>query len=227
MLGRGTTKLFTASENNSEYKAMIRTLTGENKSSDLEPETINDALLGQACKKLSTAKKIDVIHDPSDIRKPHSKKTENLGQVRDLAGNVIDGYSTHNAVAIVPNDKAVHLLSHVSYSNKDPKFLKRDFIKKLDKGKAFDGDNEAKELYESADYFNKKTLSLSEIEKIGKSLKDSNKTAFITHILDREFDDNDYLKLIDKGLSQDYVIRAKKSRALDIKGDDGKKNQIN
>ena len=50
---------------------MIRTLTGENKSSDLSPEIINDALLDQTCKSLSAAKQIDVIHDPSDIRKPH------------------------------------------------------------------------------------------------------------------------------------------------------------
>ena len=74
---------------------MIRTLTGENKSSDLSPEIMNDALLDQTCKSLSAAKQIDVIHDPSDIRKPHSKKTENLGKVRDLSGNVINGYSTH------------------------------------------------------------------------------------------------------------------------------------
>ena len=36
------------------------------------------------------------------------KKTENLGKVRDLSGNVINGYSIHNAIAIVPNDKTVH-----------------------------------------------------------------------------------------------------------------------
>ena len=205
---------------------MIRTLTGENKSSDLSAEIMNDALLDQTCKSLSAAKQINVIHDPSDIRKPHSKKTENLGNVRDLSGNVINGYSTHNAIAIVPNDKAVHLLSHVSYSNKDPKFLKREFIDKLEKNKKFEGDVEAKELYESGDYFNKKTLSLGEIEKIGKSLKAANSEALITHILDREFDDDDYLNLIDQDLKQDFVTRSKKSRALDIKGDDGKKIRL-
>ena len=205
---------------------MIRTLTGENKSSDLSPEIMNDALLDQTCKSLSAAKQIDVIHDPSDIRKPHSKKTENLGKVRDLSGNVINGYSTHNAIAIVPNDKTVHLLSHVSYSNKDPKFLKREIIDKLEKNREFEGDAEAKELYESGDYFNKKTLSLGEIEKIGKSLKAANPEALITHILDREFDDDDYLNLIDQDLKQDFVTRSKKSRALDIKGDDDKKIRL-
>ena len=70
LLLSGSSKLFSASKNNNEYKKMIRTLTGENKSTDLEPSKINDVLLEQACEKLSCAKKIDVIHDPSDIRKP-------------------------------------------------------------------------------------------------------------------------------------------------------------
>ena len=48
----------------------------------------------------------------------------------------------------------------------------------------------------------------------------------ITHILDREFDDDDYLNLIDQDLKQDFVTRSKKSRALDIKGDDDKKIRL-
>ena len=206
---------------------MSRTLTGENKSTDLEPSKINDILLEQACEKLSCAKKIDVIHDPSDIRKPHSKKAEKLGKVRDLNGDIINGYSTHNAVALVPGDKAVHLLSHVSYSNKDPKFLKADFIKKIKAGKSFEGDKEAKALYDSGDYFNKKTLSIGEIKKIGKALKSKNPEAVITHILDREFDDNDYLNFIDAELDQEFIIRAKKSRALEGRDVDGKKLKLN
>ena len=41
------------------------------KDSDLEAGKVNDVLLEQACQELSSTKKIDVIHDPSDIRKPH------------------------------------------------------------------------------------------------------------------------------------------------------------
>ena len=62
----GSTKLFSVSQSNSEYKKMIRTLTGDNKSTDLEAIKVNDVLLEQAFEKLSSAKKIDVIHDPSD-----------------------------------------------------------------------------------------------------------------------------------------------------------------
>ncbi len=205
---------------------MIRTLTGENKSTDLDPIKTNDVLLEQSCEKLSHASKIDVLHDPSDIRKPHSKQTENLGKVRSLDGDIINGYSTHNAVALVPSDKAVHLLSHVSYSNKDPKFLKAEHIKKIEAGKPFEGDKEAKSLYESGDYFNKKLLSIREIEKIGICLKSKNEDATITHILDREFDDNDYLSLIDTNLDQDFIIRSKITRTIEGRGDDGKKLKL-
>jgi len=215
LLSHGTAKLYTASDTKSDYKTMIRTLTGENKTSNLEPKIINDALLKQTCTTLAGAKEIHVIHDPSDIRKPHSKKTENLGKVRDLKGNIINGYSTYNAVAIVPNEKAVHLLSHIPYSNQDDRFLKRTYIAKLKKDKAFEGEDEAKELYESGDYFNKKTISLNEIETIGVALTDANPTASVTHILDREFDDSKYFNLIANDLSQSYVVRAKKSRILD------------
>ena len=226
MLNHGTTRLFSASDSKAEYKAMVRTLSGENKSSKLESKIINDCLLKHVCKKLNNTKEIYVIHDPSDIRKPHSRKTDNLGKVRALNGDIINGYSTHNMVAISPNNKAVHLLAHISYSNIDPKFLKREFIVKLDKKSPFEGDDKARELYASEDYFNKKTLSTEEIKRVSVGLKKGNEMALITHILDREFDDDEYLKLIDKEISQDYVIRAKKSRTLKIEGDDGKKVKL-
>lgn len=226
LLGRGTTKLFTAASSKSEYKSMLRTLTGENTSTDLNAQMVNDALLSQTCKSLSNAKEIYVLHDPSDIRKPHSTKAGNLGKVRALTGDIINGYSTHNAVAIAPSEKAVHLLSHVSYSNADPKFLKRKFIDKIKRGVAFEGDLKAKQLYETNDFFNKKTLSVNEIKKIGCALKTENNSVIITHILDREFDDDEYLNLIEHEMSQNYVIRSKKSRSLDERDEGGKKKKL-
>ena len=100
LLRNGTTKLFSTSDSRSEYKPMIRSLTGENKSIKLESEMINESLLEQACEKLRGAKEIHIIHDPSDIRKPHSKKTVNLGKVRALNGDIINGYSIHNSIVI-------------------------------------------------------------------------------------------------------------------------------
>lgn len=198
---------------------MVRTMSGENIHSTLTPEITNEVLLEQTCEKLANAESIFLIHDPSDIRKPYSSKTENLGSVRDLEGKIINGYSTHNTVAISSNDKSVHLISHLSYSNKDANFLSMDMIRKLEKSKSFEGSEEAAKLYKSNQYFNKKSVSIDEITKTGLAFKNANPSANITHILDREYDDDDYIQLIYAELSQDFVIRAKKSRMIDVSDD--------
>ena len=59
----------------------------------------------------------------------------------------------------MPDEKKVDLLSHVSYNNKDPKFLKAEFIRKIESGKSFEGDKEAKKLHESGDYINHSAAS--------------------------------------------------------------------
>lgn len=172
--------------------------------------------------KLSGMDEVYLIHDPSDIRKPYSKEAENLGKVRDLNGNIVNGYSSYNVVAITPNDKSVHLLSHRSYSNKDDEFLKSEFINKLKENKKFEEEEAARKLYDSGDYFNKKLLAIEEIRRVSTELKANNPTIKITHIFDREFDDDEYCKLIDSELNDDFVLRLKKSRTLGKKDEDGK-----
>ena len=114
-------------------------------------------------------------------------------------------------------------MSHKLYSNNDELCLKREEINKLKKEVLFEGHEEAKKLYDSGKYFNKKILSVDEIKNVGKGFKKANNTALITHILDREFDDNEYMNVISEDLSQDYIIRAKKSRTIEAKGENGKK----
>jgi len=226
MIESGCCNIYKTSESANEYKKLSRTLTGDNSMSDINPEIVNSTLMEQARLELGDTPKVYVIHDPSDIRKPYSSEAENLGEVRDLNGKIIKGYSTHNVVAMTPNDKKILLLSHVSYSNKDPKFLKQAIIKKINDGKEFEGQVEARNLYNSGEFFNKKTLTTSEITRVSNELKKENPSLEITHVLDREFDDNYYLKLINETLSDKYVIRSKKSRSLDTKGEDGKKEKL-
>jgi hypothetical protein len=226
MIESGCCNIYKTSKDRNEYKKLSRTLSGDNSMSDISPATVNATLMEQASVILGDSPRVYVIHDPSDIRKPYSSDTENLGQVRDLNGKIINGYSSHNAIAFIPIDQKILPLSHVSYSNKDPKFLKQEIIKKIKNGKDFEGQTEATDLYNSGDYFNKKTLTTTEITRISNGLKRDNMSLEITHVLDREFDDDDYLKLISETLSDFYVIRAKKSRTLDTKGDDGKKSKL-
>lgn len=117
----------------------------------LEEELINDALTADAIKAMSNESEVYMIHDPSDIRKPYSKQAEKLGKVRDLKNNIINGYSTHNIIALTPKSKTVHLVSHESYSNKDPKFLKAELVHQVE-GKSLKEDQlYVKDIYDSDD----------------------------------------------------------------------------
>ena len=58
LLSRGNAKLYTAADSKSEYKTMIRTLNGGNKTSTLEAQIVNDTLLKQACKTLTASDKV-------------------------------------------------------------------------------------------------------------------------------------------------------------------------
>ena len=180
----------------------------------LDDELVNDALTAEAIRCLSNEANIYLIHDPSDIRKPYSTKAENLGEVRDLKNNIINGYSTYNIIAITPNSKSVHLISHESYSNKDPKFLKAELVHKVESDQLKEDQTHAQEIYDSDDWHNKKTLIKDRIQKVSANLKKTNKLQKITHIMDREFDDKDYFSDISLQ-GDDFVIRAKKSRSVD------------
>lgn len=211
IIGYGSCKLYKLSKDKNEYKKLKRTLSKENKQGNLDGELINDALMGLALNKLSSHDEVYLLHDPSDIRKPHSKKTENLGKVRDLNSRIINGYSSYNVVAVTPKDKTVHLLSHELYSNKDPKFLKAEYLEKLENEQDFPENEPMKALYESEDWFNKKTIAKAAISKTSQAFKGKKSSTKITHVLDREFDDEDYFSFI-SDLGDDFVIRAKKSR---------------
>ena len=78
MLEYGTCKLYTLSANKNEYKKLYRTISGENKMTELDDELVNDALIEGAIQSLSQEDSIYLIHDPSDIRKPYSTKAEKL-----------------------------------------------------------------------------------------------------------------------------------------------------
>lgn len=195
--------------------------------SDLNSRLINETLIEDVLEKFKDLPEVFLIHDPSDIRKPHTKESEHLGQVRDLSGKIINGYSSYNVVAANPKNKSVHLLSHELYSNKEPGFLRCEDIKKLESGKSFEGEYEAKLLYESGDYFNKKSIGKETLKRMSVSFKERYPDIKLTHILDREFDDDDYHREIKEVLKDDFVGRSKKSRTtLGDVDKEGKKQKL-
>ena len=71
--------------------------------SDINVEKINESLAERFISNNTDMCEAYLIHDPSDIRKPYSKKIENLGKVRGLKGNIINGYILN------PNENAENL----------------------------------------------------------------------------------------------------------------------
>ena len=72
----------------------------------LNPETISNSLLANSVQSLAEEDSLIVLHDPSDIRKPYAKTLESLGKVRNLDGNIVNGYSTFNSCLLYTSDAA-------------------------------------------------------------------------------------------------------------------------
>ena len=70
----------------------------------LDDKKISKALIKNSVEKLSGNKRLYIFSDHSDSRKPYSKKLENLGKVRDLNGNIINGYTTLGSVVLDENN---------------------------------------------------------------------------------------------------------------------------
>ncbi len=86
-----TIKLWTISEDKAEYERSKRLLDGSLKSV-LDEEKISIAIREHSVGALGDEGRLIVLHDPCDIRKKHAEKMEKIGKVRDLDGEVINGY---------------------------------------------------------------------------------------------------------------------------------------
>lgn len=61
-----------------------------------------------------------LIADPSDLRKPHAQEMENLMQVRDLDGKLVQGYRTLNVLGVTQGRRGI--LYHRLFSSKAEDF---------------------------------------------------------------------------------------------------------
>jgi len=106
ILKSGSCCMYSSAADVNIYEKIERTLSRDNKMSTIEPKLINESLINKAVEKFTNEPELYLIHDPSDIRKTYSKKAENIGKVRSLDSKIINGYSTHNIIAITPNGKS-------------------------------------------------------------------------------------------------------------------------
>lgn len=208
-------RLWSISEDKAEFERSKRLLDGSLKSV-LDDQKISAAIREHSVAALGDEARLIVLHDPCDIRKEHAQVLEKLGKVRDLAGNLINGYSTFNTVAVDVAGKKLYPADIAVYSNRDEHYVTVAELKALAKGKLQQVDPQRAEQIEQfiqADsHLNLPRLSRAQIKQVSQAFKQKNPGLILCHVLDRQFDGLDYFEFIDQELKDEFVIRAKISR---------------
>lgn len=206
----------------SECKKVSRLFGLEDAKNVLNDQQINAAMLESGILKLAQENELLLIHDGSDIRKEHASQLENLGKVRNLDGDIINGYSSFNTIAVNPYGKDVTLLCSEIYSNRSD-----DFISQKDLGLVARPLSRKATLEEAAyykeiqakvaagDYTNSSKVTTKQIEKVSLAFKSNSTNKILTHVLDRGSDNDALFQFIDKELDDRFVIRLKSSRITD------------
>jgi hypothetical protein len=167
----------------------------------LTSQQIQSVILGNAALSAKDSKRLYVLHDGCDIRKPSSSNMEYLGDVLSLNKEVIPGYKSMNSVAIDPDKQSLDLVYHELYSNKHPDFVSQERIR----------NRTDDTILQSGQAINSKILYQKSVLESHNSLKSLNPSVKITHISDREYDDVEHFEFID-GLGDEFITRMKLSR---------------
>jgi len=180
----------------------------------LDDEKISKALRENITQKFGEKKRVYAIGDHCDIRKGYSKKLENIGKVRDLEGNITNGYTTLGSVIVDENRKDITLADISVFSNKEDRFVTQKELKDYESEKIEDKERESKikELVESKEHINM-TLSVREqTQRVSQALKAQNPELSVCHVHDRFCDSVEYFEHIDQTLNDEFVVRVKLSR---------------
>ncbi len=194
-------KIWTLSANKAEYDRFSYLLEKPGESGGIASESLNDLLRTSSAIQLQGEPSVVVIHDPCDIRKPHSKKLEHLDKVRSLDGKMIPGYHSFNSVALGAD--RIHLLGCSAYSTEESDYQSGDW----------------------PESFDKKDVAFSQMQAIREALKAQNSDQVVIHLFDREADDQEYFEFVDKQLEDKFVFRLKLNRNSDVKTWDAKKQK--
>jgi len=223
MVSSQTTQLWTLAEDANEYERMHNLFSGRLKSI-LNNEKISSALRKKTATSFSGEEFILALHDPCDIRKPYAKKLENIGRVRDLDGNIINGYSTFGTVCLSSDAQELHFSDISVFSNGDKEhyvlqteldalYKKQANAKKMREVVALTKrEKEIVALLENEAYVNLRRVVQTQLQRVSEELKNENENLRICHVIDRQMDGDPYFSFIDKELGDFFVIRAKISR---------------
>ena len=223
MVSSQTTQLWTLAEDANEYERMHNLFSGRLKSV-LNDEKISSALREKTATSFSSEEFVLALHDPCDIRKPYAKKLENIGRVRDLEGNMINGYSTFGTVCLSSGTQELHFSDISVFSNGDKEHYvlqteldalhkKQANAKKMREVAALTKrEKEIVALLENEEYVNLRRVVQTQLQRVSEELKNENENLRICHVIDRQMDGDPYFSFIDKELGDFFVIRAKISR---------------
>jgi hypothetical protein len=124
-----TSRIHSISANRNEYDRH-KTLLNNSLKEVLDDTKISQALKHHSIEKFTNTKRVYHLSDHSDIRKEYSKKMENLGKVRALKGDIINGFTTLGSVVVDENKKDVTLMDVTVFSNKEDRFITQEELKK-------------------------------------------------------------------------------------------------
>ncbi len=212
-------QLWSISEDKAEFERSRRLVDGSLKSA-LNEEKMSEDIRKRSVAALANEPRLILLHDPCDIRKADSEAMENMGTVRDLDGNTINGYSTFNTVAVTVKGKNLCLTDTSVYSNGDEHYVTVKEEKKFEKGKLQNSEDEAdrarakkiEKFMEEKSQINLPRLTQVQLKRVSQSFRKKNPPIILCHVLDRQFDGVKYFEFIDQELNDEFVIRAKISR---------------
>jgi len=218
-----TLRLWTLATNKREFERMKTLFNGELQSV-LDDQKISETLRGLSVAELSNEDVIIALHDPCDIRKEYAEKMENLGIVRDLDGNLVNGYNTFNTVCVSGDGKRLHLSDITVYSNGDKAhYVKQSeldalvkkqvaSIKKKGTVEWTEREKAIVEMLEEDEVVNLGRVTRKQLQAVSQQFKAANPQITVWHVLDRQFDDASLFEFITHDLEDKCVIRLKVSR---------------
>ena len=214
-----TIRLWTIADDKAEFDRSKHLLDGSLKSV-LDEEKTSAAIREHSIAALGDEARLIILHDPCDIRKEYAEKLEKLGRVRDLDGNMINGYSTFNTVGVDVTGKNLYPVDITVYSNGDEHYVTVEEMDKFKKGKLQkskdederERDQQIKQFIEEKSYLNLPHLTKKQLWEVSRAFKGKNPEIALCHVMDRQFDGKGYFEFIDQELQDDFVIRGKISR---------------
>lgn len=205
-------QLYSISKDKNEYVKHCRVLSGELKNV-VDVKKLNISMLDNASSFFKDKQYLLNLHDVSSIRKPHSEKLPNLGKVKSLEGNLINGYETLDSVCVSIPTGELRLLQCRPFSNGDPNYVRVSERYGYENGQL--KDKVRREQIATADKagtsYRLKDLVFSQTRQISEAIKKVNEQAIVVDVYDRGFDD---VALFEHtlDLGHEFVCRLKASR---------------